>query len=62
MYQYKWKDLFQSLKMNFKESSRTHQVRKDNSKSILVSAIKFKENIEQRVNKTQETFNNCLTI
>lgn len=48
--------------MNFKESSRTHQVRKDNSKSILVSAIKFKEDIEQRVNKTQETFNNCLTI
>ena len=37
--------------MNFKESSKTHQVRKDNSNSILVPAIKSKEDIEERVNK-----------
>ncbi len=43
------KEFFQSLGMKFKDSGRTHQVGKDNGKTILVPDIKSKEDIPEKV-------------
>lgn len=45
------KNFFQSLGMNFKESSKTHQVGKDKGKPILVLDIKSKEDIPEKIKK-----------